>query len=136
MRIYIAGKITDYDNYKEHFNKAEKMLTEKGCIVLNPAILPGGLKQEEYMRICIPMLQVCDAVYMLNNWKTSAGANIEHQLAEQAGKIIHYEEKEQETIKYEKNTDKGYECTECGNPSTINYKCCELCGNDEWEERT
>lgn len=25
-----------------------------------------------------------------------------------------------------------YECTECGNISSSDYKCCELCGNDEW----
>ncbi|MGJ0848278.1 DUF4406 domain-containing protein [Tissierella praeacuta] len=93
MKIYIAGKITNYDNFKEHFNKAEKMLTEKGHIVLNPATLPKGLTQEEYMRICVPMLQVCEAVYMLNNWETSAGANIELQLAKQAGKVIYYEDK-------------------------------------------
>ena len=27
-----------------------------------------------------------------------------------------------------------YICTECGNVSSVNYKCCELCGCDEWEE--
>ena len=27
-----------------------------------------------------------------------------------------------------------YICTECGNISQVNYKCCELCGCDEWEE--
>ena len=36
-------------------------------------------------------------------------------------------------IEYKVNTDKGYECTECGNIDTVNYRCCELCGNDEWE---
>ncbi|MGJ0846454.1 hypothetical protein ACR77J_07190 [Tissierella praeacuta] len=25
-----------------------------------------------------------------------------------------------------------YECQECGNISQMNYKCCELCGCDEW----
>lgn len=92
MKIYIAGKITGYDNFKEHFSKAEKLLVEKGYTVLNPATLPKGLTQEEYMRICVPMLQVCEAIYMLNNWETSVGANIELQLAKQAGKTILYED--------------------------------------------
>ena len=25
-----------------------------------------------------------------------------------------------------------YECQECGNISQMDYKCCELCGCDEW----
>lgn len=27
-----------------------------------------------------------------------------------------------------------YICTKCGNVSSVNYKCCELCGCDEWKE--
>ena len=90
-KIFISGGITNCSDYKEHFAKVEKMLTEKGYAVLNPAIFPAGLTQEEYMRMCIPMLQICDEVYMLDNWKQSEGAKIEHSLAEQAGKTIHYE---------------------------------------------
>lgn len=26
-----------------------------------------------------------------------------------------------------------YSCKECGNSSQVNYKCCELCGCNEWE---
>lgn len=29
-----------------------------------------------------------------------------------------------------------YSCTECGNISQVDYKCCELCGCDEWEQNT
>lgn len=91
-KIYIAGRITGYKEFKKHFGKAESMLKNFGYIVLNPAELPTGLSQEEYMIICIPMLQICDAIYMLEGWEDSVGANIEHSLAKQAGKKIFYEE--------------------------------------------
>ena len=90
MKTYIAGPITGVEDYKEKFKEAEEYLKEEGCIVLNPSILPLGLTQEEYMRICIPMLNICDAIYMLVGWERSVGAKIEHSLAVQANKIIIY----------------------------------------------
>lgn len=92
MKIYIAGRISGYDKFKEHFRDAEKKLKDEGYTVLNPAELPSGLTQEEYMRICIPMLHIADAIYMLYGWETSVGANIEYQLAKQAKKKILFEE--------------------------------------------
>lgn len=91
QKIYIAGRISGYAAYQEHFKKAEDEIFEQGGIALNPATLPPGLSQEEYMRICIPMLNICDTIYMLKGWESSVGAKIEHALATQAGKIIMYE---------------------------------------------
>ena len=90
-KVYIAGRITGYEGYKEHFAREEERLEKIGHTVLNPAILPKGLTQEEYMRICIPMLNICEIVYMLEGWETSVGATIEYQLARQANKTIHFE---------------------------------------------
>lgn len=90
-KIYIAGRISGYKDFKEHFQGEEEKLKAKGIIVLNPAVLPPGLSQEEYMRVCIPMLNICDAVYMLKGWESSVGAKIEHSLATQANKVIYYE---------------------------------------------
>ena len=69
-------------------------MKELGHTVLNPAILPEGLSQEEYMRICIPMLNIADSIYMLTGWEKSVGAKIEHSLACQADKKIYYENQE------------------------------------------
>ena len=91
MKIYIAGPITGIEDYKGKFEEAEERLGKLGGIVLNPAVLPAGLTQEEYMRICIPMLNICDTIYMLSGWEKSVGAKIEHSLAVQAGKTIIYE---------------------------------------------
>lgn len=90
-KIYIAGRISNYPEYKEHFQRAEEYLRKQNCIVLNPAMFPAGLTQEEYMRACIPMLQISDSIYMLEGWEQSVGATIEHDLALQAKKAILYE---------------------------------------------
>ena len=90
-KIYIAGRISGYEEYKEHFAKVEEELQSLGHTVLNPAILPKGLTQEEYMMICIPMLNICDSICMLKGWESSVGAKIEHSLASQASKTIYYE---------------------------------------------
>lgn len=90
-KVYIAGRISGYEDYQEHFCRAEKYLLRLGNTVLNPAALPNGLTQEEYMRICIPMLNISEVIYMLKGWQTSMGANIEYQLAKQANKKIYFE---------------------------------------------
>lgn len=90
-KVYIAGRISGYEEFKEHFARVEEELTSLGHTVLNPAVLPKGLTQEEYMRICIPMLNICDSVYMLKGWENSVGAKIEHSLSNQANKTIYYE---------------------------------------------
>ncbi len=90
-KIYIAGKITGLPNHKEHFNKAEEELKKQGHIVVNPSVVPEGLMYDDYMNICTAMLKACDTIYMLNNWKESTGAKIEHQIADLSGKEIIYQ---------------------------------------------
>lgn len=91
MKIYIAGKITDNPDYKQHFAEAEKRLTEAGHTAMNPTCLPLGFDYEDYMRICFAMIDVCDAVYMLNNWEDSPGAIREYEYAKGKGKEIMFE---------------------------------------------
>ena len=93
-KVYIAGRISNYDNFYEHFLSAEVRLKNKGHTVLNPALLPPGMEQQEYMSICIPMLYVADEIYMLDGWEGSVGANIEHDIAKQSGMKIRYESEE------------------------------------------
>lgn len=88
MTVYIAGKITGNDRYKDQFRLAEASLSALGYRVINPAALPAGLNPANYMSICVPMLLAADAVYFIPGWETSGGANIEHDLAEYCGKQI------------------------------------------------
>lgn len=81
-RIYIAGPMTGYPQYnRPAFNKVASELTAQGHIALNPAILPSGLSQAQYMDICMAMLRCADSIYMLENWDVSAGARAELSLA-------------------------------------------------------
>lgn len=92
MKIYIAGKINGLKDYKKYFNEAETKLKEDGHICMNPSILPEGFPYVTYMPICTAMIDQCDAIYMLNNWKDSKGAKVELEYAKVTGKIILYQE--------------------------------------------
>ena len=88
LRVYIAGKITGDKNYREKFAKAEQALTAMGHCVLNPANLPSGMEQGDYMRICFSMIDCADCVVLLPDWRESDGARLERAYAEKIGKEV------------------------------------------------
>lgn len=92
MKIYIAGKINGLENYKEKFKEAENKLISEGHVCMNPSILPEGFPYEAYMPICTAMINQCEAVYMLDNWKDSRGAKVELEYAKVTGKKVLYQE--------------------------------------------
>lgn len=97
MTVYIAGPITGRDrlDYVKHFAKARERLEAKGYTVFDPArisdSLPDGLGHEEYMAICLPILNLCGSIYMLKGWMESLGANRELGYALGRGMNILYE---------------------------------------------
>ena len=95
MRIYISGAMAKRpETYKEEFAKAEKEITDKGYIVINPAWLPKGLDRNRYMPICMAMLDAADAIYMMDGWEDSKGARLEKAYAEYQDKLVLYERSE------------------------------------------
>lgn len=92
MKVYISGPITGTDDYMERFAKAEEYLQSVGFTVINPAKvnsnLPADTTWKQYMEMSIVMLKMCDAIYMLDGWKNSCGANIEYIEAVMSGKQI------------------------------------------------
>ena len=88
MKVYIAGKITGDPNYREKFQKVADELKDKGHAVMNPAVLPDGFEHEDYIKICMSMINACDAVYLLEDWTNSRGARFEHIYADMFGKKI------------------------------------------------
>jgi hypothetical protein len=93
MKIYIAGPMTGFHEFnRPAFHEAAAVLKSDGHIVLNPATLPDGLSQFEYMDICLAMLRCAHAIYLLQGWELSAGARAEQALAEKLNLRRIYEE--------------------------------------------
>ena len=75
MKIYIAGKIAGDRRYRAKFREAAKALEAAGHVVLNPATLPDGLTDGDYMRIALAMLEASDLAVFLPDYQESRGAN-------------------------------------------------------------
>lgn len=85
MRIYISGPVTNVLDYKEKFATAEQYLklTYPNAEIINPTmiVLPESCKHEDYMRIDFMLLDLCDAIYMMQGWDLSKGACMERGYA-------------------------------------------------------
>lgn len=91
MNIYISGPITGNPNYKEQFAVVADKLRGEGHQVLDPTVwTKEGLKlnYEDYMILDLAMVDVADAIFMLQGWQNSAGAKRELQRAKEAGKTV------------------------------------------------
>lgn len=92
MKIYIAGPMTGYKDFNRPAFKAFSLkLSLDGHVVLNPAVLPDGLTQPQYMDICLAMLRCAQAIYLLDGWEKSSGARAEKALAEKLSLEIIYQ---------------------------------------------
>ena len=94
-KIYISGKITGLTPEKAtaNFEKTETYLREKGLQPINPMNLPHqhGGTWTEYMKEDLKAMMDCGAIYLMANYKTSKGANMELRLARELGMVIFYE---------------------------------------------
>ena len=81
MKVYISGPITGTNDYMERFSEAQKRIESRGHSVINPALvnsnLPKDTTYDEYMSMSLTMLDMCDAIYLLNGFEKSKGALLE-----------------------------------------------------------
>ena len=97
MKIYISGAITNNPNYKEDFERAEDYLQREypSAYIINPALvnshLPKSTTHEEYMRMSFCMLDMADAIFMIDGWRKSCGASQEYGYALAKDKMILFE---------------------------------------------
>lgn len=93
-RIYISGAITGVANYQGKFDKAEAQLIDAGYKPINPAYIDDVMPKadyEDYMKVDLFLLEMCDAIYMLKGWEKSCGANREYGYALAKGMEIMFE---------------------------------------------
>ena len=90
--VFISGSITNDKNYKQKFAALEQKLIAKGCIVLNPAVLPEGMEHDAYMPICYAMIDQSETVVFMQDWRISDGAKMEMIHTIKKNKRIVFEE--------------------------------------------
>lgn len=68
MKVYIAGPMTGLPHFnRPAFQQAAINLSFEKHVPLNPAILPDGLTEADYMAIGLTMLQRAEAIYLLTD---------------------------------------------------------------------
>jgi hypothetical protein len=102
--VYISGKMRGLkkSTYEAHFRKAtNELIIQHGVhpsMVVNPCYIGRalqGLSDEAILKLDLMILANCDAIYLLNNWEDSHGANEEKKRAEELGLAVYYEPKDE-----------------------------------------
>lgn len=89
QKVFISGPVsTRLETYKAEFAAAADLIERCGFIALNPATLPVGMDQGDYMRITLAMLETSDMVLMLDGWDHSDGAQLEAAYADYIEKPV------------------------------------------------
>lgn len=86
LKVFLSGPISSrMETYKAEFDDAARIVSEAGHLPLNPATLPIGMENRDYMRICLAMLDSADLLLQLPGWGKSAGAIAERTVAMKIG---------------------------------------------------
>ena len=85
--VYLVGPISsNLDGYQREFSIVRELVRGAGCTTVDSTFLPLGLKENDYMRISLAVLEAADTVVALKDWTKSQGAMIEWAYAQRTGK--------------------------------------------------
>ena len=85
--VYLSGPISsNLDGYQREFSIARDLVRGAGYTPVDTCFLPLGLKESDYMRIALSILEAADTVVALKDWTKSQGAMIEWAYAQRTGK--------------------------------------------------
>jgi len=85
--VYLSGPISgNLAGYHEDFHIARMLVEKAGHTPVGSDFLPLGLKESDYMRIALSILEAADTVVVLKGWTNSQGAQIEWAYAQRTGK--------------------------------------------------
>jgi len=84
---YLTGPITGVDNYRQVFAEYAQALTKRGYNVINPAALDGDEHPNWIAAMKRDIKLVCDVdvLAVMPDWKNSAGARFEVDVAFRLG---------------------------------------------------
>ncbi|MBQ7180649.1 MAG: DUF4406 domain-containing protein [Bacteroidaceae bacterium] len=123
MRVYISGKIGEEvisEATREKFARAERMLEKhfnpEFDMIINPAseafqdTMRQAFEWRELRRNLpdillydLQWLRTCDAIYMLEDWTKSDGANVELDFARATGKKVLWQREEDAQVFHDNN---------------------------------
>lgn len=86
--VYLTGKVNGDPFYRGKFVKAERIWKDLGYSVMSPAYLPQGIPEENYLAICLRMIDACDTICLLPDWLESESAIYELGYAATKNKIV------------------------------------------------
>lgn len=118
IKAYIAGKITGNELYKIQFADLAEWIEAvyPKVKVINPAVLPQGMSNSDYARICFSMIDSADIVVFGNGIADSRGAQLELEYCD-------YTDKPYAILRTE--LDEENYCPECHREVGIGYACGE-----------
>lgn len=118
FKVYIAGKITGNELYKQQFTDLAEWLKSvyPNVTVINPAALPQGMNNADYVRICFSMIDSADIVVFQENMRESKGCQLELEYCDYVDKPY--------AVMSDKRDSDNY-CPECHREVHIGYACGE-----------
>lgn len=109
MIVYISGQMSGKENHENDFKEAECWLRLKGHIPINPSCLNSVLPFERYsqfMAVDFKLIDLSEAIFMLDGWQNSKGAKSELAYAKSLNKKIMYQDYYKE-FKKPRNDEQG-----------------------------